>query len=88
MTIFDHVGLGGGEDKFSVCDVHLASAEIHRINPTLHGANNVLGFILACQQISIGHARHRDVLVTFAAPVARVGHSHQSCRKLVTEVSL
>ena len=44
--------------------------------------------VFAGQHVGVSHARHGNVLVTFAAPVARIGKAHQFGRKLVTEISL
>ena len=40
------------------------------------------------QHVGVGHARHRDVLITLAPSVAGIRHSHQPRRQLVGQVSL
>ena len=46
------------------------------------------GIVLPGQHVGVGHARHGDVLVAFAAAVAGVGHAHQARGKLVAQISL
>ena len=87
-AIFDHVGLGSGEHKLSVGDVHLAAAEIYCVNAMLDRSNDVARIVFASQHVGVGHARHGDVLVTFAASVAGVRHAHQLGGKFVTQISL
>src|SRR5271154_1173173 len=41
LPIFDEICLGRREDKFSVGDVDLPAAEIHRVDTIFHGANDV-----------------------------------------------
>src|SRR5262249_50603473 len=41
LAIFDQVSFGSGENKFSVSDVNLAAAKIHRIYSALDRAQNV-----------------------------------------------
>ena len=88
LAVFDHVGFAGGEDEFAVGDVDLASAEIDGVNAVLHGANDVFGIVLPGEHVSVGHARHGDVLVALAASVAGVGDAHQARGKLVAEIAL
>ena len=44
--------------------------------------------VLAGQHVGVGHARHGDVFVAFAAAVAGVGHAHQAGGKFVAQISL
>ena len=88
LAVFDQVGLRRGEHKFAVGDVDLAAAEIHRVDAILHGANDVFGIVLPGEHVGVGHARHGNVLVAFAAAVAGVGHAHQAGGKLVAQISL
>src|ERR1700678_3436156 len=83
VAVFDHVGFRGSEDEFSVGDIDLASAEVDGVDATLHRANNVFGIVLTGEHLGVGHARHGNVFVAFAASIAGVGHSHQTGRKLV-----
>ena len=46
------------------------------------------GSVVAIEHVGVGHARHGDVLVAFAASVAGVGHAHQAGGELVAEVAL
>ncbi len=46
------------------------------------------GLSWPAQHVSVGHARHGDVLVAFAASVAGVGDAHQARGKLVAQVAL
>src|ERR1700693_3725982 len=88
VAVFDEVGLGGGKDKFSAGDIHLAAAEVHRVHAVLDGADDVFRIVLAGKHVSVGHARHGNVFVALATAVARVGHAHQAGGKLVTEIAL
>ena len=36
LAVLDEVGLGGGEDEFSVGDVHLAAAEVDGVEASLN----------------------------------------------------
>ena len=88
LAIFDQVGLAGGEDEFAVGDVHLAAAEVHRVEAALHRAQDVLRRILTGQHVGVGHARHRDSLIAFAAAVAGLRNAHQPRREFVAHVAL
>ena len=46
------------------------------------------GIVLPGQHVSVRHARHRNVLVAFAASVAGIGEAHQLRREFVAEISL
>ena len=46
------------------------------------------GIVLPRQHVGVGHARHGNVLIAFAASVAGVGQAHQLRRKFVAEISL
>ena len=49
--------------------------------------DDVLRIVLTSEHVGIGHARHGNVFVTFAASVASVGHSHQPSGQLVAQVT-
>src|SRR5215469_2694683 len=87
-SVLDQVSLRRGENKLPIRDVHLPATEIHRINSALDRSQNVLGIILACQHVSVRHARHGDVLVALTPPVAGIGNAHQLRRKFVAEIIL
>src|SRR6266850_1340187 len=79
-AILYQVGLGGREHELAVGDINLAAAEVCGVQTTLYGADNVFRRILARQHVSIGHARHGNVLIAFATAVAGVGNAHQARR--------
>ena len=87
LAVFDHVGFAGGEDEFAVGDVDLASAEVDGVDAVLDGANDVFGIVLSGEHVGVGHARHGDVLVAFAASVAGVGHAHEPSGELVAQIA-
>src|SRR3954453_179445 len=41
LAILDHVALGSGEDELAVGDINLAATEVHGVNATFHGADDV-----------------------------------------------
>src|SRR5215472_1631537 len=88
LAVFDHVGLGRGKDELAVGDVYLASTEVHRIDAALYRADDVLRRIVAGQHVSVGHARHGDVLIALATAVACVRHAHEFGGELVTQIAL
>ena len=47
LAVLDEVGLGGGEDELSVCDVHLAAAEVDGIKAALDRLDDVFGLVRA-----------------------------------------
>ena len=88
MAIFDQVSFGSGEDELAVRNIHLAATEVHRVNAAFHGTNNIVRIVIAGEHVSIGHARHGDVLVTFTASITGIGHAHQTRRELVAQIPL
>src|ERR1035437_1427007 len=77
FAVFDEICLGGGKDELAVGDVNLTATEVDGVEAALDAPNNVLGCIVAGEHVSVGHARHGDGLVAFAAAGAGVGHAHQ-----------
>src|ERR1035437_7122856 len=88
LSVFDEVGFRRRENKFAIRDVDLPAAEVHRVNAILHRTNDVPGIVLPGEHVRVRHARHRNVLITLAASVARIGQAHQSRREFVAEISL
>src|SRR5581483_10746222 len=88
FAVFDEIRLTGGEDEFPVGNVDLAPTEINGVNAVLDGLEDVFGRVLAGEHVGVGHARHGDVFVTFAAAVAGVGHVHKAGGKLIGDVAL
>src|SRR4029077_3980319 len=66
----------------------LAATEVHGVHTVLDRADDIFGIVLPGEHVSVGHARHGNVLVAFATAVTGVSHSHQEGRELVAEVSL
>ena len=77
LAIFDQVSLGSRKNKLAIRNIHLATAEIHGIDATFDGMDDVLRIVITGKHVSVGHARHGNVLVTFAASIAGVGDTHQ-----------
>src|ERR1039457_7014095 len=77
LSVFDEIRFRRRENKFSVRDIHLSATEIHRVNAILHRTNDVPGIVLSREHVCVRHARHRNVFITLAASVARIGEAHQ-----------
>src|SRR5260370_5218878 len=88
LSVFDEIRLRRRENKFAVRDVDLSATKVHRVDAVLYRTNNVPGIILPCEHVRVGHARHRNVLVTLAASVAGIGQAHQLRGEFVAEISL
>ena len=85
--VLDAVGLAGAEDELAARDVDLAAAEGDGVEPALDRAQDVLGILVAGQHEGVRHARHRQVRVALAAPVARGLHAHQARVEPVLQVA-
>src|SRR5271156_1704290 len=77
LAVLDPVGLGALELVFARGDVDLPAAEAHGIDAVLDRGDDLGGVAAAGQHVGVGHARHRDVAVAFAAAIAGGAHLHQ-----------
>src|SRR5262245_38236298 len=64
------VALRRRENEVARGDVHLASAESPAVDAVRNRPDDLFRIVLASEHEGIGHARHGNMLITLAAPVA------------------
>ena len=87
LSFLDEIGLVHGENEFARRNVDLAAAEVRRVNAFVYRSYDLLGIVLACQHVGIGHARHRDMCKRLPAAIAGRCNPHQACIQLVLHVA-
>ena len=77
LAVFNQVSFRSAEDEFAGGDIHLPAAEIHRVKPALHTAQNFFGRMGTAQHHRVCHARHGAMRIALAATIAGGRHAHQ-----------
>src|SRR5215211_5877110 len=77
LAVLDPVGLGAVEHVLARRDVHLAAAEIYRIDAVLHRRDDLARRVGSGQHIGVGHARHRNMRMALAPSIAGRAHVHE-----------
>ena len=87
LAVFDQIAFARREDEIAAGDIHLAAAECRAVEAARHRADDVRGIAFARQHKRIGHARHGDVLIAFAASVAGRRRLRDAAGKLVLQIA-
>src|SRR5512144_1983409 len=87
LATFDQIGFAGGKHELSIRDVDLPSAERDRVEPFIHGFDDIFRLRLAGEHERIGHARQYDTLVALTPAVASHWNTHQARIQFVGDVA-
>src|SRR5260370_3013345 len=88
LAVLDPIGLAGGEHELAAGDIDLAAAEVGGVQALLDRGHDFLRLPVATEHVGVGHARHGNVGIAFAAAVARGLDAHQSSIHRVLDVAL
>src|SRR5690606_16745235 len=87
LAVFHPVRLAGRKHKLATGDIHLTTAEVGGVQALFDGGNDFLRIFVTTQHVSVGHARHGQAGVAFAAAIACWLYTHQTRIERVLDIA-
>ena len=81
--MLDEVRLGHAEHEVAGGGVDAAATQLGDVHTVVGGPHDLVGLLGAVQHVGVRHAHHRQVHVTLAAAITRLGTAFLACPEVV-----